>query len=112
MRQVSAVLGIKGIRYHDAGVPVRRVAVMGGSGSSEFLQAASLGCDTFVSADLKHNVFLEAGDLGINLIDGDHYATENIICPVLEAGLLAEFPDLTVTISVRHTQPAQFFVAQ
>ncbi|MCL2827596.1 MAG: Nif3-like dinuclear metal center hexameric protein [Oscillospiraceae bacterium] len=112
LRQVSAVLGTKGIRYHDAGVPVRRVAVMGGSGGSVFQQAANSGCDTFVSADLKHNIFLDARDLGINLIDGDHYATEDIISPVLETGLLAEFPDLTVTVSDRHTQPAQFFVAQ
>ena len=32
-------LGTKGIRYVDGGKPVRRIAVMGGSGGDEFLIA-------------------------------------------------------------------------
>ena len=43
--------------------------------------AAALGCDTFVTADVKYDQFLEAKALGITLMDAGHYATEQVVCP-------------------------------
>ncbi len=101
-------LASNGLRYHDAGRPVKHLAVCGGSGGSEIGLAAAAGCDTYVTADVKYNQFLEAKHLGLNLIDGDHFCTENVVVPVLHQWLSQAFPDVDVRISQVHGQTAQF----
>jgi dinuclear metal center YbgI/SA1388 family protein len=98
-----------GLRYYDAGRPVHAVAVVGGSGGDELHTAAACGCDTFITADIKYDVFLDAKDLGVNLIDGDHFCTENTVMPAVESALRGAFPDIAASISERHRQTAQFY---
>ena len=43
--------------------------------------AAAKGCNTFVTADVKYDRFLAAKELGVNLIDADHFCTENVVIP-------------------------------
>ncbi|MEL4105566.1 Nif3-like dinuclear metal center hexameric protein [Oscillospiraceae bacterium WX1] len=109
LASVKNALKTNGLRYHDAGRAVHKVAVVGGSGGSSLGQAIATGCDTLLTADVKYDVFLEAKECGINLIDGDHFCTENVVTPVLAETLMAAFPGLTVTISGIHGQTAQFF---
>ena len=98
-----------GLRYHDAGLPVKKLAVMGGSGGDCVKLAKMLGCDTYVTSDIKYNAFLDASELGINLIDADHFCTENVIIPVLCEKLSTEFADISFMISERHQQTVHFF---
>ena len=102
-------LGTNGLRFHDAGRPVEQIAVLGGSGGSSLIEAWRAGCDTYVTADVKYSVFLQARELGINLIDGDHFCTENPIIPVLAQKLQDAFPETEFVISRRHGQTARFF---
>ena len=109
LAQTKAALRANGLRYYDAGKPVKRIGCCGGSGGGDLPAAVAAGCDTYVTADIKYDVFLAAKECGINLIDGDHFCTENVVVPVL-AGLLRQaFPQLDVRISGRHGQTAQFF---
>lgn len=103
-------LNAPGLKYHDAGRTVKQVAVVGGSGGSDLPKALAAGCDTFVTADVKYNVWLEAKEAGINLIDAGHFCTENTVIPVLSGRLQAEFPGLCVKISEKHGPTAQYFV--
>lgn len=98
-----------GLRYYDAGLPVKKLAVMGGSGGSSVQLAKNMGCDTYVTADVKYNSFLDAKELGINLIDADHFCTENVVVPVLVEKLSKKFSDCEIVISKKHKQTAQFF---
>lgn len=107
---VKETLHANGLRYIDAGRPVHRIAVVGGSGGSMVTDAVNAGCDTYVTADIKHSVFLEAKARGINLIDAGHYSTENVVIPVLEKLLKAGFPELETKISTVHRQPEQYYV--
>ena len=50
-----------------------------------------------------------AKELGINLIDADHFCTENVIVPVLADKLAAAFTDVEFAISSVHVQTARFF---
>ena len=102
-------LNTNGLRYHDAGRDVCKVAVVGGSGGSELVNAHAAECDTFVTADIKYDVFLEAKELGINLIDADHFCTENVVTGVLAEKLRAAFPEIGVIVSKKHGQTARFF---
>ena len=98
-----------GLRYVDGGRPVYRIACCGGAGGNEMWKAAEAGCDTFVTADLKYDHFLSAKELGLNLIDGDHFCTENVVVPHLKRLILKRYPDLEVSISNIHKQTVQFF---
>lgn len=109
LQEVKTSLHCNGLRYHDAGRPVHKVAVCGGSGGGEIALAHAAGCDTYVTSDIKYDPFLEAKHLGINLIDADHFCTENVVVPVLARWIHEKFPALSVLVSQRHGQTAQFF---
>ena len=96
---VKSLLGSNGVRYVDSGRPVHKVAVGGGSCSSSIKDVAAAGCDTFVTADVKYDGFLDAKALGLNLIDAGHYPTENLVCPVLVDWLKTRFPNVEVLLS-------------
>ena len=108
--RVKEAVGAFGLRYHDAGRPVERVAVMGGSGSEALPVAVAMGADTYVLGEAKYSAFLDARDLGINLIEADHYCTENVITEPLQKTLSEAFPGLVVTVSAKHVQAARVFV--
>lgn len=101
---VKRLLGANGIRLVDGGKPVHTVAVGGGACGGMLQDAILQGCDTFVTSDVKYDVFLEARALGVNLIDAGHYPTENVVCPVLRDWLSEAFPELAVAISQRHKE--------
>ena len=106
---VKSALRSNGLRYHDAGRPVQKIAVCGGSGGSEIALAHSAGCDTYVTADIKYDQFLEAKHLGMNLIDADHFCTENVVVPILCGWIREAAPSVDVLISKCHRQTAQFY---
>ena len=108
LQHCKTVLNTKGLRYYDAGRRVEKLAVMGGSGGDCVERAFALGCDTYVTADIKYHQFLLARELGINLIDADHFCTENPVIPVLCEKLKKAFPEVSFEVSQRHRQVIDF----
>ena len=92
------------VRFVDGGRPVEWVQVGGGSCGSMLREAMESGADTFVTADVKYDVFLEAKALGMNLLDAGHFATEQVVCPVLVEFLPNNFPALDVKLSQTHRE--------
>jgi len=101
---VQKTLNAQGLRLEDAGKPVRRVAVGGGACGGMLSDAAAKSCDTFVTADVKYDVFLTARAMGINLIDAGHFSTEDVVSPVLVQWLGERFPEIEVLRSQRHKE--------
>ena len=97
---VIELLGCNGLRYVDAGRPVHRVAVGGGACGDYIAQAIALGCDTFVTSDLRYHDFLDTKEL--NLIDAGHFPTEQVIVPELCRRLQAAFSAVSVSTSISH----------
>ena len=108
--QVKESLHANGLRYTDGGKQVHRVAVGGGACGDFFGRAAALRCDTFVTADVKYNQFLDAEELGLNLIDAGHFPTEDVVCPVLIRALQERFPGLEIRKSQSHREIIQYFL--
>ena len=106
---VKFALNSAGLRYHNAGIPVGKVALCGGSGGNFIEDAVRLGCDTLVTADVKYDRFLAAKELNLNLIDADHFCTENVVVPVLAEMLKKGFPNIEVIIAKSHCQTAKFY---
>lgn len=95
-------LNVNGIRYYSCGKQVHKLGVLGGAGGDFMEEAVRKGCDTFLTADVKYHQFLDAAEYGVNIIDADHFCTENPVIPVVRDKLAAEFPDLEVFVSERH----------
>ena len=110
VRFVCHALGCNGLRYADAGKPVRRVAVGGGACGEFEDDAIRAGCDTYVTADLSYHQFLDAAGKGINLIDAGHFPTEDPVCEKVIAYLTDQFPELAVTKSASHREVIQYYV--
>ena len=106
---VKNTLGCEGLRYVDAGKPVRKVASGGGSCCDEMQEAVGAGCDTFVTSDAKYNDFWDAYDLGLNLIDAGHFYTETPVTAYLAERIAAAFPEITVKISESHHDCMKFY---
>ncbi len=102
LERVQSALRPNGLRYVDGGRPIRRVAVGGGACGSMLEAVRAAGCDAFVTSDLKYNHFLDAGELGLTLIDAGHFPTENVVVPVLHDWLTEGFPQLEVIVSQTH----------
>ena len=102
LQMSKAALKCKGIRYFNAGRDVKRIAVMGGSGADDIETAFNKGCDTYLTADIKYHQFQLAQDLGMNLIDADHFYTENPIIYELQDRLSGAFPETEFIVSAKH----------
>ena len=107
--RVEQTLHCNGLRYVSGGKKVQKVAVGGGACGSELYTVIAAGCDTFVTADVKYNQFCEAKELGINLIDAGHFATENPVVSVLAKKIAEAFPGITVKISETHTDCVKYY---
>lgn len=103
-KTVKAKLGYP-VRYTDAGKKIKTVAVCSGSGGS-FLYDAKNAADAFITADLKHNVFYDAENLSLSIIDGGHFATEDIVVEPLANMLKVKFTNLPICTC--HYTPIKF----
>ncbi len=110
LARVKNALRPNGIRYVDGGRPIRKVAAGGGACGDFLWEAAALGCDAFVTADLKYNHFLDAGVLGLTVIDAGHFPTEDVVCPMVVRYLREKFPEVQVEKSAVHREVIQYAV--
>lgn len=101
-RFVIKSLGCNGLRFIDCGKHVHRVAVGGGACSEFIEQAIALGCDTFVTSDIRYHEFLDTKEL--NLIDAGHYPTEQVVCPAIVSYLKEAYPELDIIHSTAHNR--------
>lgn len=93
------VLALEGLRCLDAGKEVHKVAVGGGACGSMLKDVLAHDCDTFVTSDVKHDVYLDAKELGLNLIDAGHHSTEVNFCGIMENWLKEAFPEIEVIVA-------------
>lgn len=110
LAHVKKALHCDGLRYVDGGKSVRRVAVGGGSCAGGMWEVLEAGCDTFVTSDVKYNQFRTAYEMGLNLIDGGHFHTENPVVSVVAQKILEKFPEVEVKICENHWECMKFFV--
>lgn len=94
------------VKYVGENTHIKRVAVCSGSGGSMLLEVANTGVDAYVTADVKHDVFLDAHSIGMVLLDAGHYNTEDIIVAPLAKELSKAFPNIKVTES--HFTPIKY----
>ncbi|MDR0381763.1 MAG: Nif3-like dinuclear metal center hexameric protein [Oscillospiraceae bacterium] len=104
--QVRVLLRCPGVRFTAGGRPSHLVAVGSGASGGQFDDVLRHGCDTFITGDVKHSLFLTARACGVTLIDAGHFHTEHPIVASVAARLRRALPDLTVLESEAVREPA------
>ena len=99
LAQTRTALSANDMRFYDANRPVEHIALCGGAGGDILYEAAQRGCDTVLTGEVKHHQWIDGAELGINLIEGGHFATENVVTPVLAEMLRQGFTDVDVCLS-------------
>lgn len=104
--RVKMSLGCVGVRIWAGTRPCRHVAVGCGSSGSQWNDVLRLGCDTFVTGDVKHHLWPAAAERDITLIDAGHFPTENIIVAPMAERLRRALPGVEVFASEADREPA------
>ena len=107
--ECKSKLQVNGIRYVEGSQFVSKIAFLGGAGSEFIRTVCDKKCDTYVTSDIKYHDFILARELHLNLIDADHYCTENPVINRLKLKLSLQFPDVEFTVSEVHKQVIKFF---
>jgi dinuclear metal center YbgI/SA1388 family protein len=89
-------LCVRSARLIDVGRDVSMVALCPGSGMEYWEKALSLGCDTFVTGDVRYHAGLDAKEAGMNVVDLGHFGTEEIIVTPLAERLKQELKGVAV----------------
>lgn len=96
--KVKSVTGAPAVISADAELAVRRVALLGGSGSDDVPAAIAAGADTYLTGELAYHWLADAKEAGINLLAAGHFYTENPVCGTLRRMLKETDPTLTVDL--------------
>jgi hypothetical protein len=87
---------------------IKKVAVLGGSGSFAISNAIAQGADVYVTADLKYHDFYTAENK-ILLADIGHYESEQYTKELLHTFLTNKFTNFAVVLSQINTNPISYF---
>lgn len=68
---------LKEVRFTgDTEKTIRKVGLCAGAGSEFVLNAFNVGCDTYITGDVKYHTAQDSLDLGISVVDMGHFHTE------------------------------------
>ncbi len=87
---------------------IKKVAVLGGSGSFAIPNAKQTKADALVTADLKYHDFFQAENQ-ILLVDGGHYETERFTKKLIHDHLIEKLPNFAIALSKSITNPVKYF---
>jgi dinuclear metal center YbgI/SA1388 family protein len=89
------------------GKPIKKVAVLGGSGSYAIKKAISSGADAFLTADLKYHQFYEAENR-LLLADIGHFESERHTKNYIVDYLRKKILNFAIILSEENTNPVKY----
>ncbi|MFL0083090.1 Nif3-like dinuclear metal center hexameric protein [Tenacibaculum maritimum] len=87
--------------------PIKKVALLGGSGSFAIDNAIRSGADAYISADFKYHEFFKA-EKKILLADIGHYESEQFTKNLLVEYLTKKFTNFAIILSEESTNPIYY----
>ncbi|WP_353150074.1 Nif3-like dinuclear metal center hexameric protein [Flavobacterium sp.] len=98
-----------GIRHSQfSTTPIKKVAVLGGSGSFAIKNAIAAGADAFLTADLKYHQFYEAENK-LLLADIGHFESERYTKNYIVDFLKEKITNFAIILSELNTNPVKYF---
>ena len=109
MQWVKEQMNVSCIRHSNLlAKKIRKVAVLGGSGSFAISAAKGAKADIFITADLKYHQFYEAENK-IVLADIGHFETEQFTKNLLVDYLTKKIPNFAISLSESITNPIKYY---
>jgi hypothetical protein len=90
------------------GKKIKKVAVLGGSGSFAIKYVKLQNADAFITADLKYHQFYQ-GENNLILIDVGHYESEQFTKKLIFDYLTKKLPNFAIVLSRTKTNPVNYF---
>ena len=87
--------------------PIKKVAVLGGSGSFAIKNAINAGADIFITSDLKYHQFYEA-EGQIIIADIGHYESEQYTKNLILSYLRKKISNFAIILADNKTNPIQY----
>ena len=87
--------------------PVKKVAVLGGSGAFAIENAKKAGADMYITADLKYHDFYKA-EQNIVLADIGHYESEQFTKNLLYSFLTKKFSNFALILAETNSNPIKY----
>jgi len=98
----------EGIRHsYFLGKPIKKVAVLGGSGSFAIKNAIQAGADAFLTSDLKYHQYYEAENQLI-LADIGHFESERYTKNYIVDYLRKKILNFAIVLSEENTNPVKY----
>jgi dinuclear metal center YbgI/SA1388 family protein len=88
--------------------PIKKVAVLGGSGAFAIRAAKRAKADVFVTSDIKYHQFYEA-EKQMVIADIGHFETEQFTKTLLVDYLTKKIPNFAIRLSESITNPIKYF---
>lgn len=108
IEHVKKVFNVPTVRFiGDINKQVNRIAISGGSGSSNMFNAVRKKADLFITGDVTYHKALDAKSLGINTLDVGHHI-EHHFMKHLKNVMKEEGITSTIITSKINTNPYQF----
>ena len=108
LQLVKSTMKANGIRHSTfLNKKIKKVAVLGGSGSEAISKAIQAGADTFLTADLKYHQFYEAENQ-ILLADIGHFESERYTKNYIVDYLTKKMPNFAIILSEENTNPVKY----
>lgn len=105
---LKETMNAKGIRHSVLlDKPIKKVAVLGGSGSFAINNAIAVKADIYVTADIKYHEFYKAENKLI-IADIGHYESEQFTKNLLVEILTKKFPNFAIILSKKNTNPIYY----
>lgn len=82
------------VKFADAGKTIQTVALCSGSGGDCIEAALLCNADALLTADVKHNQFIDAVAAGISIFDAGHFDTEDVVIEPLKEYLSQNISDV------------------
>lgn len=73
---------------------IKTLAVFSGSAAGYLYDAVQKGADGILCGDVKHNIFVDAHNMGVSVFDAGHYTTEAVVIKPLCDALSKQFADI------------------
>lgn len=108
LKHVKQKMNVSCVRHSNLlNKPIKKVAVLGGSGAFAIAAAKASGADIFITADVKYHQFYEAEGKMV-IADIGHYETEQFTKNLLVDYLTKKIPNFAIRLSESKTNPIKY----
>ena len=109
LKYLKSKMELSNLRHSNfTGKKIKKIAVLGGSGSFGIEEVLNKKIDCYITADLKYHDFFKSNDK-ILLIDIGHYESEKYTKELILSYLNKKIPKFACTIAKTKTNPVNYF---